>query len=595
MSDMISRLVMKVDGWVAPIAEAKGELIDLDGTTKQVFSSLREAMNMPAAKSPLSSLIDAKSSISDAGNAWNSFLSNTSGVDNYTEATLYLFQTIRASTNSLGEAKSSIQDVGRAWRSSGQESIQAQRETTESTTLLSKASQAAGIDLAELAGVVGKKAVLGYLAYKLGIDEVIQASRAHLAENSALRQSVGGVLTSVQDLTSTITGSFIGGVKASLMAVVELTTGYGSFEDMVNDGAATLTSWANSATAAIKSVNAQAKDLALIGSTALAVFHGADASAFYEQGQALNQMAEATANVIQKQEQQRASLDYITNAAQGAASSQKTAAEVARISTIGSVAALDQELQALKLKTLEQDKSVTGSKAWQQQITQITAAIEKQRSAIEGGTFKPKDSGVDQQIKAAEEALNRLAVGETEAAIAIARANGASDEQISRLRAAMVATDDLTRAKKEQEEAERKAADAQRDAAAKFAQGKNTIQSLKDEIDLLTGAATKSEVAARKLMSEGYDTAQIEEITRLTEQLEQLKAGKSGSKSDRQGNNVAVEKGSAEANAIMLRGVGGSSGNKSEKLQEQTVKGLQEVVKAIKETKPAIELQTADI
>lgn len=595
MTDMISRLVMKVDDWVEPIAQAKGDLIDLDATTKSVFTSIKQAMQLNrGGQSPYKALLGG------AGNDVNTVLFNPHGLEggdrrNEILTTLYALtkRAMGAAQEDAAVQGTHAQTIQRVTAASLAASA-AHRDNADATGVLSTVSRATGMDLADLAGFVGKKAVLGYLAYKLGIEEVIQASRSHLAENSALRQSVGGVLSSVQDLTSTITGAFISGVKASLMSVVELTTGYSSFEDMVNDGAATVAGWANSATAAIKSVNAQAKDLALIGSTALAVFHGADASAF-EEGQALNQLAEATANVIQKQEQQRASLDYINNAAQGAASSQKTAAEVARIAAIDSVAALEQELQNIKLKALEQDKSVTSSKAWQQQITQITAAIEKQRAAIEGGTFKPKDSGVDQQIKAAEEALNRLAVGETNAALAIAAANGASDEQLSRLRAALVATDDLTRAKKQQEEAERKAADAQRDAAAKFAQGKNTIQSLRDEIDLLTGAATKSEVAARKLMSEGYDTAQIEEITRLTEQLEQLKAGKSGSKSDRQGNNVAAEKGSAEANAIVLRGVGGSSGNKSEKLQEQTVKGLQEVVKAIKETKPAIELQTADI
>lgn len=590
---MISRLVMQVDGWVAPIVQAKADLIDLEGTTKQVFASLRQGMRFgDAGKSNAASLMDAKNAIVDVGNQWNSFLSNTAGAESYAAATKNLFSTIRGSVASLGVATESINRVTTASTQAGT----AHQQNAESTGLLGKISRLTGVDVAELAGVVGKKAVIGYLAYRLGIDEVIEASRRHLGANSNLRQSVGGLMSSFENLTGTLTGAFITGVKASLMAVVEMTTGYTSFGDMVDDAAATVTRWANSATTAIKDVNDKARELTLVASTAFAVFHGADATAFYEEGQALNQLADATANVIQKQEQQRAALSYIKAASESAAAAQQTAAEVSRIGTIASVEALDQELQNLRLKALEQEKSVTNSKAWQQQVSQVTAAIEKQRAAIQGGTVKPQASAVDQQIKAAEDALNRMAVGDQQAALSTAALNGATSEQINRLRAALVATDDLTRAKKEQEEADRKAADAQREAAARFSQGTDTIQKLKGEIDLLTGAATKAEVAARNLISQGFDEAQANEIGRLTEQLDALRAGEKSSKSsDRQGANTAALKGTAEANAILLRGVGGPQEKKTEELQKETVNQLKNVVTAIKQSKPTVELQTADL
>ncbi len=53
--------------------------------------------------------------------------------------------------------------------------------------------------------------------------------------------------------------------------------------------------------------------------------------------------------------------------------------------------------------------------------------------------------------------------------------------------------------------------------------GAEKIQSLRDEIDLLTGAATKAEIAMRDMAAAGFKDEQTAEVGRLMEELDRLK------------------------------------------------------------------------
>lgn len=531
MSDLVTKLIMDIHDWVEPIVTAQDYLADLEGLTRKSIGAIRQSFaSLRAAKE----FVAGKLTQIDEGEVPFKVLLGT------------------------------VRDLNQKWQqetpAAVNRAIAAQAQAAHSTEIVSAAAQKAGIDVEALAASFSRKAVIAALAYKVGLDEVIAAGRQHLQANSEFRKSISGLAAASLDLANTLVNEVTGGLKASLMAVVQLGTGYTSLTDLVNDSAATITSWANSATAGIKTVKTGVQEAGLIFGTALAMFQGmslGDAAQFYEQGRALNQMAEDTANVIAKQEQMRDTLGFIVDASNRAAAAQQTASEVARIAAIDNVEALDRELTNLKLREQSQDAAVTQSKAWQQQITQITAAIERQRAAIEGGTFKAPESAVDKQLAGAQQALDRLALGETDFAIATARAMGATDEQVSRLRAILTATKELTDAKKAQEEADRAAAEAQRAADARFEQGKDVIANLKDEIDLLTGAATKSEIATRDLIRKGFDESQIAEISRLTEELDKLKEGetpKSGKTDQR--DNTAVLQGTSKAAELVVRGLG---------------------------------------
>ena len=540
---------MTTDDWTGPIQKAKVELADLDSTTSKSLNSIKKAMQLSkAGESPYKALLG------NAGDDVKTALFNPQGLEGDKRRNELLGILYTQTQKAIAVTKQ---------QASGQQ------EQAQATTRVSTATRQAGTDFNAVSQIVTRSA-LGYIAYKVALEDVINASRKHVSANSDLRKSTGGFLASVYELTGTLTGAFTNGVKASFMAVVQLATGFDSMESMIDSGAATVTSWANTATTAIKSVTAQTKDLALIGSTALAVFHGADASAFYEEGKALETVAAETSRVIALQEQQRSTLGFIRGAAATAAAAQAQSAEVARIGTLTTVESLDEELKLLLQKEMTQDKAVTSSKAWQQQITQITSAIEKQRAAIEGGTAKPKETAADTALKAQADALYRVQFGADAAAVAAFRLTGATDDQVAAFKASQAA---INEAKSAEEAFQRQSQEATAafDAQAKMQeQGAETIRNLKDEIDLLTGAATKAEIAARNMMAQGYDAAQAEEVAKLTEQLEQLKGEKKPDKS--KGNDVensAVLKGSAKA-AELIVGAGKSGGEKDQ-LAKQTL------------------------
>ena len=131
---------------------------------------------------------------------------------------------------------------------------------------------------------------------------------------------------------------------------------------------------------------------------------------------------------------------------------------------------------------------------------------------------------------------------------------------------------------------------AQNEKTELFAQGANKITEMKDQIDLLTGAATAAEIEMRKLSRSGYDEEQIAEIGRLTEQTEKLRAkaatgqggGAGGLDKAMASQSKASFAGSSETASLFLRGVGGDSGGVQQKqlvAQQKMVTHLDTIAK----------------
>jgi hypothetical protein len=123
-----------------------------------------------------------------------------------------------------------------------------------------------------------------------------------------------------------------------------------------------------------------------------------------------------------------------------------------------------------------------------------------------------------------------------------------------------------------------------------FTQGANKITDMKDQIDLLTGAATTAQIEMRKLSRAGYDEEQIKEIGRLTEQTEKLRAkaatgpggGAGGLDKAMASQSKASFAGSSETASLFLRGIGGDSGGVQQKqlaAQQKMVTSLDLITK----------------
>lgn len=544
MGDIVKRLVMDIADWVLPISEAKAHLDGFAGAATQSVAKVRDSIG---------SLGDAKSSLREVGLLWNQVLFNPYGNEGRARM-----------TELAGLAVKTLSDENK-------NAVPATQQLTQAVTGQSSA-------MGGLAQMILGQLPTAYVAYKLAGDEAIGTVQRHLSVNSEMMQSLGSVGSSFSQLVGTISGEFFGGIRASGESLLQFTTGFSSLSEVVDYGASTVTSWANSTKAALTSATSAAREAGLVFGTALAIWHGADsnqAAAFYEEGHALNALAAETANVIAKQEQQRSVLKDIVVASERAAAQQKTQADVARIGGITSVDALDAELVALKQRAANVDANTQKSKEWQAEIAAITGAIEKQRAAIQNGTLKPKDDPVQKMIDDANKQLNQQK-DPIQAQIDQAVGAGANAAQVNELRRILEARRDLTEQQKAQQEAERESQRLTEESNRRFETGTSKINSLKDQIDLLKGSASKGEIAMRELARQGYDETQIAEVGKLTDELSKLQEQdkSSGGKAKSQKDNEATLEGSKKSAELVLRGVGGTAPGDS---QKDVVKELKKV------------------
>lgn len=108
--------------------------------------------------------------------------------------------------------------------------------------------------------------------------------------------------------------------------------------------------------------------------------------------------------------------------------------------------------------------------------------------------------------------------------------------------------------------------------------GTDQITALKDQIDLLNGAATAAQIKMRELGREGFSEEQVAQIGSLTAELDRLKESQKKGGKDKQTDNRAAFAGSKEAAEIMLRGV---AGNRMESVADQQLAEQKRIAAAV--------------
>ncbi len=221
----------------------------------------------------------------------------------------------------------------------------------------------------------------------------------------------------------------------------------------------------------------------------------------------------ASEALIAKQQSQVSLFDNLKAIQQGAAAQAAHNAEIQRIGGLDSVDAINAEILALQQKAAAAILAGDATEESQKKTAALFAALEGQKGKVADNA----------KAKALQEQLS------AEKAIADA--------------------------KEKQRQLDESAADQ--------------ITKLKDQIDLVTGAASKADIAMREAMRSGLTEDQAKEIARLTENLEKAQelekevadpkeAKVAATKSDKAILKSAFS-GSQEANSIALRGVGGGS------------------------------------
>jgi hypothetical protein len=439
-----------------------------------------------------------------------------------------------------------------------------------------------------LATVIGSSAVVAAIAYKVVLQDVIEASAKHLKSDSAVRKGVGELSSELAKAANTGLNLYSSAIKASLLATIQFTTGFQSIEEIVDYGASTLAKWASTGAEALKTVTEYAKEAALQFSGMIASFQsggGFDIAGFVAEGRELNKLEEDSQKTMTGQQELAKVLGSVNGAFNAAATQQRVAGEQARIASITNVAAIDAEIQALKLLIRErQNKDGSIDKGQTKEDVAISEALGKQKLALETGKVK---SPIAEAMADLEKQYQKLTLGESEYAIAEAKAKGASEEEIQSMRDKQAAIKGLTDAQKAQKAAE----DVARQAAEKRNQlndqAATRTAKLRDEIDLLNGTATKAEIAMRDMARQGFTSEQVAEAGKLEEELERLRGGKkdqSGSDKD-SGQSEAKLAGSSDAASIFLRGVGGANptdiAKKSLSVQERSLTGIERMATSL--------------
>jgi flagellar basal body-associated protein FliL len=374
-----------------------------------------------------------------------------------------------------------------------------------------------------------------WAAFKAGL--VTEEASVKIA---AINSEVGTLTTTLGGIKDSLVQPFVDGGNAMIGYLASLVP--------VDAGATMIGS-------ALKGVNGYVSSLAeridagkmswlAYGAVMLGGMNQADAEAFVSQGTAITAAAEATDKLTAKLEAQRAGFASLRDIQESASTAAANSAEVAKVSTLKTVEAIDQSIAALREKSAAEIANGATVEQLEGQTKSLFEALAKQRQGVIDGTI------VDQ---AAIDAKKALAKATEDAAKAAANA-----------------------AEKEQQ---------------KTLSGLAKITAMKDQIDLMNGSATNAEVAMREMWRAGFSQEQIDEVGALTNELDRLKEEEKDSKKKpdkvaKSGPSAlkAAFQGSSEAASIMLRGVGG--GKSIEDIAGKQLTVAQQQLAATKANKP---------
>lgn len=418
------------------------------------------------------------------------------------------------------------------------------------------------------------------LAYKIGSNEIVQNAVAQSAIGQKLSASYDNVTgslsrvgSSMSEIASTAMQSAEEGLTQIATATVKGAMDLAQYHPTVQTTLAGLNMLADGMDWTAKAIDELNNQLPTIKLYTENLGNVSDEAAqkFYAEGMALKEMAKASEELIAKQEGMRGSYQMLAAIQQQATASAAHQAEVQRLGSLTSMEAITAEERALQSRNDELIRAGKFDEAAQKQAMDLFATLANQKQGVESGRVKPpeeKDSYATQQIAQAEQALMKLQQGEIAVALATAQTKGATEEQIATLKSKLETIDTLKSAQEAQKQIEQQAKQEAEKQDRMREQAADKIAAMRDQVDLLSGAASKADIAMREMARQGFDEEQIAQVGELEAQLEGLQ--KKNEKTTKQMENPVALKGSEEANKIILRGVTGTQGGPDPQVVKQT-------------------------
>lgn len=387
------------------------------------------------------------------------------------------------------------------------------------------------------------------------VTEAFQAS-AFGAEFAANMEGLSGATDELQnafgDLGDAIAQPFIdAGFEAG--GLFEMLTGLNSKIQLITSGVRGVTGVVESLT---KVTQDAIREATLLGHQMTTGSDRAAAEAWLAQRDAIQQ---ATIEAERFRKANEFALEHVESLMTDATRAAEEHGEITRINSITSLDALDAETEALQAYIAELKQRNKFDEEAQKHAEARANAIAKQRAAIESGDVKPKESAVDAMLRRAEEEVAALKFGADESKLMGLELGGEDAGKIQQLREKLSLTKELKAAEDARRDAEKA---AEQEAAKKqqlFEQAENQMAAMVDQIDLMTGAATKADIAFRNALKANFTREQANEIKALQEELSKLEEEEKQKKNkDKPKPLKAALQGTSEAASIMLRGIGGN-------------------------------------
>lgn len=446
------------------------------------------------------------------------------------------------------------------------------------------------------------------LAYKAATSDMAESAVHSVAASNNVSAAVERLKTATGGLGEALAAPFKGG--ASVAEAFGAAVNTYVTQPLTNIASTVVVGSLDAITASIEGVG-NAATVATDGITAFALALAADnadaLAGYYAEAEALRELAKETERLTALQVTRGAaarSLAEIQSQAENAAATAADLHAIGLAKTAGEIDLIRNEYQ--QLFAAQANSLAVGEQLTQEQLKYASAiknAIEAQAGGIASGRIRPDEAqssggsfedeeqvkslkSVEAAIETAQQKLNTLEFGEKAVAVATALTNGATGEQAAKLHELLTSVEQVTAAKQAQKEAEDAAARSAKEAAnaaqraadeqARLqAQGADKIAHLKDQIDLLNGAATKGEIAMREMLRNGMSEAQAKEVKELTDKLEGLQDAKNNKGGAAKDNGIVA--GGLKSNTAALIGtseaakmaVGGTQLTKLEQLATQ--------------------------
>jgi hypothetical protein len=363
-----------------------------------------------------------------------------------------------------------------------------------------------------LATVISTTAV----AIKVANSDTARGFASQVSNSERVVESFGRLKESFSQFGSVISSPF----EAGEAAFTSLIDAINPLPALVDFTAGKVANFADGATTQVQNLTTWWQKWQDIAAAVPVIWQeGADAEGaqrIFDEAAAIRERNAEQQAALQRLQELKPAYDALRQVQANAAAGAELNAQLQEVRDAKTIEALNaQEQKWQKLIKAKVQSGELDAKAVED-TQKIFDLIANQRVQIES----KKNPVADAAIKANQQQIDKEQFGDIGAALNSFADEGASQEQINKLRQQLELLENIKAEKESQRALDQEAAEAARRQEQIDKSAESQINGLKDQVDLLTGSASKADIAVRKALEAGMSQEQADEIGSLTEQLD---------------------------------------------------------------------------